>query len=320
MESGELASVFARLPISTITQGKQISYDALALQNGRSLFLAKIAGDSACLLIATADLPGSYPTPIQLENLSVQHGMAGSVLGHPLPEGQRFSVVTLTNSDAGLLGVFLRFAAFLSEALAETPTSKDVAREIRELVDMLQCLRKPCRRSVQGLWAELLLMAESGAPALWLDAWHNDPLDLHDYCFSEGRIEVKSSSGGFRHHRFSHRQLWPPNGKPLVVASVLMDADSSGDSVFQLAHDIRLHLSPDASVRLDRIMLDVLGGDFARAGEFCFDRSSAKSSLRFYAVEIVPRLPEEMPDEISDVSYSVTFSQLEGSETVDWLP
>lgn len=319
MESSELASLFTGLPVSAAAQGTKISYGAVAIQERRNLFLAKGVGDSAVLLIATANLFESYPTPIQLENLSVQHGMAGSIHGHPLPAGQKFSVVTLTNSDATLLGVFLRFAGFLGGALGEAPTSKDVAREIRELVDMLQCLRQPCRRSVQGLWAELLLIAESGDPAPWLNAWHNDPQDLHDFHFTEGRIEVKSSSGGFRQHHFSHRQLWPPHGKPLAVASVLVDADTSGASVFQLAVDIRPHLSADSATRLDRIMLEVLGRDFARAGEFCFDRASAKSSIRFYPVETVPRLSEEMPDQISDVSYSVTFSQLEGSDTVDWL-
>jgi hypothetical protein len=320
MEPSELTSLFVRLPVSTATEGGQISYDAVALQKGRNLFLAKVAGEAACILIATADLPGSYPTPIELENLSVQHGMTGSVQGYPLPSGQRFSVVTLTNAEAGLLGVFLRFASFLSGALGELPTSRDVGKEIRGLVDMLQCLRKPCRRSIQGLWAEMLMIAESGTPASWFDAWHNDPQDLHDFCFSEGRIEVKSAAGGFRHHHFSHRQLWPPHGKALAVASVLMDTDSNGDSVFQLAADIRQHLRPDAMMRLDRIMLEVLGSDFARAGEFCFDRSAAKASLRFYPVELIPRLAEEMPDEISDVSYSVTFSQLEGTEILDWIP
>lgn len=319
MESSKLASLFERLPISKAAQGAKVSYDAVALQEGRNQFLAKTIDDSACLLIATSDQGGSYPTPIQLENLMVQHGMDGAVQGHMLPSGQKFSVVTLMNSEASLLSVFIRFAGYLSESLGNTPTSKDVAKQIRELVDMLQCLRNPCRRSVQGLWAEMLLIAEYGDPAAWFDAWHNDPQDLNDFCFTEGRVEVKSSTGGFRHHHFSHRQLWPPHGKAFAVASVLVDADSSGASVFHLAADIRPHLTADSTIRLDRIMLEVLGSDFSRAGEFCFDRVSARSSVRFFPVELIPRLPEEMPDAISDVSYSVTFSQLEGSETVDWL-
>lgn len=313
MDYNALYALFAQLPVSMLSHGTVSVYEAAPLRPGGNFFLAKLQGDSACLLIATANSNDPYPTPIQLENLNVQHGMTGTVLGQSLPHGQRLSVVTLTNPGTGFLGVFLRFSAFLCEQMPSFPASRDVAKGIRELVNMLQCLRQPNRRSIQGLWAEMLLIADSSDPEAWLSAWHSDPLDLHDFCFIEGRIEVKSSSGGLRHHRFSHRQLWPPHGKPLLIASLLVSADASGDSVFGLAEQIRTSLSAENSMRLDRIMLEVLGNDYAKAGEFCYDRSSALTSLRFFTVETVPRLAEDLPDGIFNLEYSIDFSFLKES-------
>lgn len=308
MDCNALYSLFAQLPVSVPVAGTVSSYEAMPIRDGKNIFLAKMQGESACLLIATTNSNDPYPTPIQLENLNVQHGMTGTVLGQSLPHGQRLSVVTLTNPGTGFLGLFLRFSIFLCEQMPSFPTSRDVAKGIRELVDMLQCLRQPNRRSIQGLWAEMLLIADSGAPEAWLSAWHSDPLDLHDFCFSEGRIEVKSASGGLRHHRFSHRQLWPPHGKPLLIASLLVSADASGDSVFGLAEQIRTSLSVENSIRLDRIMLEVLGNDYAKADEFCYDRSSARASLRFFTGESAPRLAEELPDGVFNLEYSIDFS------------
>lgn len=314
MDSITLYTLYTQLSASVPARGAVRCYSAIPLRPDKNFFLAKLQQNSACLLIATANTSDSYPSPIQLENLHVQHGITGTILGNQLELGQRFSVVTLTTPETGLLGVFLRFSVFLCEQMPISPTPRDVAKGIRELADMLQCLRQPNKRSIQGLWAEMLLIANSSNIEEWFSAWHSDPLDLHDFCFSAGRIEVKSAAGGLRHHRFSHRQLWPPHGKPLLIASLLISADASGDSVFELAEQIRRNLSVEDSMRLDRIMLDVLGRDYAKAGDFCYDRLFAEESLRLFTIESVPRLAEELPDGIFNMEYSIDFSFLKESD------
>jgi hypothetical protein len=316
MSSRDLAALFSSLPISDSPNENGCLYTAIEIEPDRNLFLSKLPEESACLLIATAD-SDFYPTPIQFERLSVQHGIEGIVSGFQLPPGQRFTVVTLAPSETDLLGIFLRFSSSLCELLDVLPSPKTVANNIRDLADMLQCLRLPNKQSIQGLWAELLLIAESTEPARWLAAWHSDPLELHDFCFDEGRVEVKSTSSQNRSHSFSHRQLWPPSGKPLVIASLLLHRDSSGESIFDLAEEIRSKV-PQLGVRLDRVILDVLGQDFGKANECRYDRICARGSLLFFSVEIVPRLSEDVPEGIFDISYATTLSEDLGSTSIDW--
>jgi len=100
----------------------------------------------------------------------------------------------------------------------------------------------------------------------------------------------------------------------LFIASLLVTADASGDSVFGLAQQIRASLSIEGSIRLDRIMLEVFGDDYTKADEFRYDRSFALESLRFFAIEAVPRLAEELPDGVLDLEYSIDFSFLDESD------
>jgi hypothetical protein len=143
-------------------------------------------------------------------------------------------------------------------------------------------------------------------------------MEMHDFCFPDGRVEVKSSSANYRSHRFSHRQLWPPAGKHFAVASVFVNAATNGMSVFDLAKEVRTSVAIETSIRMDQIILSSLGCDYSRSDMLRFDRDAAIRSLRFFPISAVPRIAEELPERVFDLSYTVILDDSDGFESVSW--
>jgi hypothetical protein len=161
---------------------------------------------------------------------------------------------------------------------------------------MLQTLRHKGVKTIQGLWAELILIDRSLSPAEWVKAWHNDPMELHDFCLPAVRVEVKSSSARIRKHHFSHRQLCALPDADLFIASVYVERIANGKSVQDIASEIRGRVNPQEAFKLDEIIISTLGSDFPLAGEIRFDKGLAISSLRFFNLAQVPRIAETIPD------------------------
>jgi len=219
----------------------------------------------------------------------------------------------MNTCDLTLIQIFLRFAAFVSEQLSSQPDSYEVASKIRRLVTMLQSLRQPRTKTIQGLWGELFVINKMSDKADWTRAWHSDPLQLHDFLFKTMRLEIKSSATRVRKHKFSHYQLCPPEDIELFVASLVVEKSPNGMSVFELADRIREEISGEEAIKLDELILATLGADCSIAREVKFDLAAAGSSLRFYPLSAVPKLPAVVPDGISDITYTVILSEQYGT-------
>jgi hypothetical protein len=79
------------------------------------------------------------------------------------------------------------------------------------------------RKSVQGLWAELFLMARLRDPSALVAAWHSQLGDLYDFSAGSQRIEVKSAIGRIRRHHFTLEQVLPIPRTRVLIASVLVE-------------------------------------------------------------------------------------------------
>jgi len=309
-----LLQAFDELPVSKNTaQGLSVFRAVPVVANGPVL-LAKTALGDACLLVRTVSASGGLPPPMRLENLKVQHSLTGKVHVQQGIEEGAFTLITLGSNDPALVAVFLRFAQVLTQQLPSRPKASEVATQIQGLVELLQNLRQPSTKTIQGLWAELLVMDTRLDPESWISAWHVDPMGLHDFILGESRVEVKSSSGQVRQHRFSHNQLNAPVGSSLSIASVLVERSGQGLSVFDLSERLHSRLTVSASFVLDNTISATLGLDFQKAREIRFDQDSARASLLFFPLGVVPRLNEEVSDRISDIAYSVRLLDSDGQQ------
>jgi len=286
------------------------SLSAAAIPGAGGHRLAKDASGSLCLLLRQA-APAAPTAPVRLQNLLVSYGVPCSIShadGHE--EEGTFTILKCSSADPSLFPHFLRILSPIIATLGGAPTAAAVRKAIAGLVDLFQALTTPAKKSIQGLWAELLVIRLATDPHALVAAWHGLPVELIDFFSGRQRIEVKSSSRRRRVHHFSLAQLTPPAGARLIVASVFVEAVGGGLSLARLSDDIRAILvaEPQLLTQFDAIFYATLGASWADAMEECFDFELARESLHFFDSERIPKLDGPIPTAVGDVRFTSDIS------------
>lgn len=273
--------------------------------------IAKDGAGAPALLIQAKEEGSSPFVSISLEHLSVLHNVE-CVISHPSSPQEigRFSVVRCVEGDKNLYLYFLRILESVVLSLGPSPSQKEITRAINILVELFRVIEEPARKSVQGFWAELLVIARASDPVVLVAAWHTNVLDVYDFNAGNQRIEVKSASGRTRQHHFGLDQLQPPKGTKVLIASVLMEQAGAGVSLAELIAEVRSHLNqhPELLVRLDQVIVATLGATWRRAFETRFDYELAKNSIRFYDANDVPKVENSEPERISNVHFKSSLN------------
>jgi hypothetical protein len=187
--------------------------------------------------------------------------------------------------------------------LGPTPTAAAVRRAVSGLVELFQALTAPALKSIQGLWAELLLIryATDAVTGAWRALAHEHA----DFVADRQRIEVKSSSTRERAHRFSLAQLTPPAPARLIVASAFVERIGGGMSMRQLVDEVRRKLTrcSELLTRFDATFYACLGANWNDAMEECFDLELARDSLQFFDAKLVPKISEPVPTGVSEIRF-----------------
>ena len=70
---------------------------------------------------------------------------------------------------------------------------KDLKIEIEKLINLFTKFSKPALKTIQGLWAELLIIEQSKNPDYLIQSWHSSTTDKYDFNDGIDKIEVKST-------------------------------------------------------------------------------------------------------------------------------
>jgi hypothetical protein len=181
---------------------------------------------------------------------------------------------------------------------------------VERLIEVFQALGAPSRESIQGLWAELLLLSRAPDIELSTQAWQPSTRSLVDFVHGKLGLEVKSTSSQVRQHRFALAQLQPTDGAQRYVASLLLTPVGRGASIGDLWDLIEERLAHRGALR-DRLagrIAQILGEDWQRAHSQHFDVDSAVRSLLIFDVRAVPRVGEEADPAITDIEFTVDLS------------
>lgn len=251
------------------------------------------------------------PVPIKLEHLSIQHDVECRITGIDgvIEEGQ-FTIIACSGTDHALHSYFLRVLEPIITLLGPSPTRSDITRAIFNLVELFRVMAAAPTKSVQGLWAEVFLIARAADPTLLLAAWHTTPEDRYDFSSGDQRIEVKAAAGRVRRHQFSLEQLQPPTGTYTLVASVFVERAGAGTSLAELIEKVRHQVgdSLDLLMALDRIVGMTLGNSWRQAMGERFDYELALHSVAFFEVEAIPSVSPQLPPEVSGVRFTSDIS------------
>ena len=206
----------------------------LACGDLKSHLLVKGEAGEPILFLRSA--PRAHPrAPIRLRNIRGEFDRRYALQG----EGGRESTASFTTLRClpeadGLHPYFVEMMVATALSLPEVLSETVVDELVERLVDLFRQGRATAQATVAGLWGELVLIAVAADPDAWVRAWHDTPTETFDFCFSDKRVEVKTTETQIREHEFSLTQL---NGgrDSDFIASVMLRRGAAGLTTFELS-------------------------------------------------------------------------------------
>jgi hypothetical protein len=189
---------------------------------------------------------------------------------------------------------------------------KGLKVEVDKLINLFSKFSQPAIKTIQGLWAELLIIEQSYNPDYLIQAWHSSSTDKFDFNDGVDKVEVKSTSKSRRIHNFSIEQLNPNKNSNLIIASIFTVETGIGDSVFSLVESIVRKLKDkQLSFRINEIIAQTLGKDFEKAFDIFYDYQLAIDSIAYFDSCDVPSInTNNIPKEVKNVRFESDLTDL----------
>lgn len=291
----DLLTAFRSLARPDIESGPN-TFSVLAIA-GSPHRIGKDGSGKPVLLIHTAAATGQTG-PVVLRHIAVQHDVLCRIASNTGGSSHEalMSIVRCASGEPTLREYFVRAVEIAIRLLGDSPSHAEVSRAIGSLTELFRAFEQPARRTVQGLWAELMVIALAESPSMLVAAWHGDPDEAFDFAAGPHRLEVKSFSGQARIHSFSLRQVRPGTGVEAVIASIRAERSSGGTSIADLVVELAERgVANDMMEKVELVVAQSLG-DVAGTGlSLTFDRERARTSLRFFDAHSVPSIDPVLP-------------------------
>lgn len=271
------------------------------------------ANGQPMFFIACHDAAKTKMLNTNLEFISVQFNCMCQLLSdtHEQTEGI-YTIISLKIDSIDLQEYFLDIVYLLIKKLADTANLKDLKVEVEKLIHLFSKFSKPPTKTIQGLWAELLVIEQSKNVDYLIRAWHSSSSDTFDFNDGIDKIEVKSTAKSKRIHRFSIEQLNPNKNSDVLIASIFSIETGIGKNIFDLIHLIEKKLADkNALFRIHEILAQTLGKDLEKAFDLFFDYQLAVDSLQFYNSATIPTIDiNNIPKAVSSVHFDCDLTDI----------
>ena len=315
-----LVALAQGIPVPVLADGTEgESFATLPIPDSSCHLVGRdVSGLVAVLISIDMGFPlGPFP-PVRLENLAVSHA-ARCLVSRPGDQRDSgvFSVVRCLSSDPALIELFIDVMASVAQQFPQPPPAQLVVQAIDQVIRLFRDLGKPSDRTVQGLWAELFVIASAGDPLTVARAWRSAAYDVADFAVAHQKLEVKSTAGPIRSHAFSAEQLRVAAGTIGVVASLICQRSSGGVSLGELWSIVRDRVAPEPGLVLsvDGNVAATLGSAWKEALSARYDWHVAQESLRFFLMADVPSVGVHESPDVSEVRFR---SNLTRCTPLDW--
>jgi hypothetical protein len=224
-----------------------------------------------------------------------------------------YTIIALKTDSVDLQEYFLNIIYFVILKLPEISKLKELKIEVENLIVLFTKFTKLPTKTIQGLWAELLVIEQSSNAEYLVKAWHISPSDKFDFNDGIDKIEVKSTTKSKRIHNFSLEQLIPNKNSKLIIASVFTIETGKGKSIFDLVKLISQKIKDSELLfKIDQVLLETLGRDFEKAFDIFFDYQQAIDKLAFFNSEFVPKIEiSSIRQEITNIHFDCDLSKIE---------
>jgi len=249
---------------------------------------------------------------IKLKYIELTHNLECKVSENGKSKIDNYSVIIFKSNEETLQNYFLGIAQSLLNSLSKKPTQKEVFETFKNFIEIFRSLTEIPTKTIQGLWAELILIEQSKNPETLINYWHNIPEEKFDFNADNQKIEVKSSSNLERVHIFTAEQLNPPNDSQVLIASIFTKQVSNGINVLDLLDKIDNRIKEiELKEKVYRIVSRTLGNTFEQTTKIKYDYDLAKNSLRFYKHQDISKVERiNIPERVSEVKFKSDLTKI----------
>lgn len=299
-------AAFCSLASSTSSTGKGLPCGA----DGKH-FLVKGAGGEPILFLCS--MARQHPrAPIRLRNVI---GEFDRKYAYQLNEQAElagvFTTLRCVPEAAHLHPFFVELAVATANAQPAALSEQQVDELVSNLIDLFSPGRGPKQSTVAGLWGELAVLSVADDPNSWVNAWHQETTDTFDFCFTDKRIEVKTTEKALREHEFSGEQITGATANDFV-ASVQLKRSAAGHTALELASEISLRLEEKSRAKFWALVYATLGEDSISADDFRYDLKLAQGSALLVPSSKLPQLqiPAQHAAFVSHIRYRVNIEPI----------
>ncbi len=223
-----------------------------------------------------------------------------------------YTIISLKTNSVDLQEYFLDVIYLIIIKLSDKPNLKDLKIEVEKLINLFSNFSKPAVKTIQGLWAELLVIEQSSNPDYLIRAWHSSKSDKFDFNDGSDKLEIKSTSKSRRIHNFSIEQLNPNENSNLIIASIFAVETGVGKNIFGLIELIERRIKDkELCFRINEIIAQTLGKDFEKSFDVFYDYQLAIDSIKYYYSEIVPTINSiSIPTQITNVRFDCDLTDI----------
>ena len=305
----DLEAVFRSLNIDSSVDGAVQAQTLLA----DSLFVAvNTDGDFLCLVNDKREIASP---PRRLRVISVDYGLKYKANVEGVEMSGTFTVLKLKALNEHLLLSFCSLLSLLSSSLGDHPTPQELQSFVEDFIELFAPKAGDPRERLKGLFGELAFIGAAAKPSSYVLAWHESTNANKDFSFAKCFVEVKTTEGKVRKHDFAASQLQSPfDGKPVFIASVILEEDPQGKSVFQILESLQVGLEHKLQVKLIKLVFDTIGLDAEDAHEIKWVVAGGDQGIWVFEAR---DLPSPTVDEhkraasaISNVSFSLNIEIL----------
>ncbi|MDH5034009.1 PD-(D/E)XK motif protein [Chryseobacterium cucumeris] len=258
---------------------------------------------------------------IKLKYIELTHNLECKVSENGKSKIDNFSVIVFKNNEETLQNYFLGIALSLLNSISKKPTQREVFETFKNFVEIFRSLTETPTKTIQGLWAELILIEQSKNPETLINYWHNIPEEKFDFNADSEKIEVKSSSNLERVHIFTAEQLNPPINCQVIIASIFTKQVSNGLTILDLLDKIEKRLTDiELREKIFRIVSKTLGNNFEQTAKIKYDYEIAKNSLRFYQHQDIAKVEKiNIPNKVSEVKFKSDLTLVKSTDLTKLL-
>ncbi len=251
----------------------------------------------------------------QTKHLALTRNMNCTIqIGEQVQRG-RFDVITCLSDNPEHTKVFIE----LTNLYINNDQENSITDYFICLKDLFTNKQKISSKELQGLYAELYIMHYMNHYGVDLySLWQSTDKMKFDFSVSDTKkIEVKSTVGENRIHKFRHEQLVTDIFDVWIV-SVLLRRDDQGLSLYELANIVKDECSHNIKVfaHIESLLLNYPKEDLLNIK---FNRTYTDSNLAFYRAADVPRFKSKQPDGVSNTEYDSDLNNISSRTVSDFI-